>query len=78
MRHGSQRSTTEACVRLMSHAPARIERRKMVVGGSFWNSSRALVRTASDMSPERERYWRPRDGDVLWHVRMMGSLNHYE
>ena len=38
-KHGSSRKTWFACVRLMPTAPALILSKKMVVGGSLWNSS---------------------------------------
>mmetsp|Transcript_54760 Transcript_54760/g.150953 ORF Transcript_54760/g.150953 Transcript_54760/m.150953 type:complete len:282 (-) Transcript_54760:1014-1859(-) len=58
-KHGSSRKTWLAWVKLIPTAPARMLRRKMVVGGSFWNSSRALLRAARDMSPASERQEKP-------------------
>jgi len=60
-----------ACVKLMPHAPDRIDIRKMVVGGSFWKSSRAFVRCARDISPLSVRYWYPESPSLVFSHSML-------
>mmetsp|Transcript_46902 Transcript_46902/g.118693 ORF Transcript_46902/g.118693 Transcript_46902/m.118693 type:complete len:233 (+) Transcript_46902:394-1092(+) len=62
LRAGSSRNTWLAAVRLMPTAPARMDRRNTVVGGSPWKSAIAAARLRIGMPPSMVRYAKPSPG----------------
>mmetsp|Transcript_5895 Transcript_5895/g.23317 ORF Transcript_5895/g.23317 Transcript_5895/m.23317 type:complete len:355 (+) Transcript_5895:2338-3402(+) len=63
--HGSTRKTWSALVRFMPTAPLRIDRRKIVVGGSFWNACIARSRCLRGMEPVMDLYPNPASTSFL-------------